>query len=81
MTQRCYDTSDEQEAMLQWLADQQNTALGPLDDQITADDIAHKAVDNMFANLGVNLVEAKRQALIRQIALGERDDLLQELVN
>lgn len=76
MAERCYETTDEQEAVLEYMVSKKNESRGILDDEVTTDDLFRTALDELLAHYGFDVTSAKRQALVEEILGGRRDDLL-----
>lgn len=83
MAKHEYTLTDEQEAVLAYLAAERNANRRPEDllEEITVDHVIQQIVNDVFIQIGHDVTAMKRAKLIQDIQSGKRDDLLAEVVN
>jgi predicted dinucleotide-utilizing enzyme len=77
MAKHLYETTDEQEAVLEYVVAQRNKLRDELDEEITVEDIIRTALDEAFATYGHDVLHARRETLIADIRAGKNDQLLE----
>jgi Asp-tRNA(Asn)/Glu-tRNA(Gln) amidotransferase B subunit len=77
---RTYNTTPEQEEILVWIAAEQSANLPEGSTPITADDVAQRAVTNMFERFSADRINSKRIRALEAIRKGKADDVLDTII-